>query len=110
MQSKVGNPQVYEAGDQRTHKGSSGGSDRFDVGPDNAHIDFDSKDQRSLANRLASAGQNEKHSDENAKTVTDPLAPARAHGNEPSRGAKIDADIKAEEEELLRNKEKATGT
>lgn len=29
------------------------------------------------------------------------------HGNEPSRGAKIDAELQAEEEELLRRKGKA---
>lgn len=32
---------------------------------------------------------------------------ARSHGNEPSKGAKIDAEIKAEEEEELRKKGKA---
>ncbi len=32
---------------------------------------------------------------------------ARMHGNEPSRGAKIDAQIQAEEEEELRRKGKA---
>ena len=37
----------------------------------------------------------------------DPTLPARMHGNEPSRGAKIDAQIQAEEEEELRRKGKA---
>lgn len=32
---------------------------------------------------------------------------ARAHGNEPSRGAKIDAQLQAEEEEELKRKGKA---
>lgn len=32
---------------------------------------------------------------------------AKMHGNEPSRGAKIDAQIQAEEEEELRRKGKA---
>lgn len=67
------------------------------------------RDQRSLANRLAAASSKADASTDGdkSKTVTDPLAPAREHGNEPSRGAKIDADIKAEEEEMLRNKGKA---
>ena len=34
------------------------------------------------------------------------LKQARFHGNEPSRGAKIDAELKAEEEEELRKKGK----
>ncbi len=29
---------------------------------------------------------------------------ARMHGNEPSKGAKIDAEIQAEEEEILKKK------
>jgi hypothetical protein len=32
---------------------------------------------------------------------------ARSHGNEPSKGAKIDAEIQAEEEEELRRKGKS---
>jgi hypothetical protein len=65
-------------------------------------------DTRSLGNRAAAAAKAEKEKDEAdaAKTITDPLAPARSHGNEPSRGAKIDAEIQAEEEEELRRKGK----
>lgn len=37
----------------------------------------------------------------------DPTAPARSHGNEPSRGAKIDAQILQEEQEELERKGKA---
>lgn len=37
----------------------------------------------------------------------DPTAPARMHGNEPSRGAKIDARIMQEEQEELERKGKA---
>jgi len=32
---------------------------------------------------------------------------ARAHGNEPSKGAKVDAQLQAEEEEELKRKGKA---
>lgn len=42
-----------------------------------------------------------------SKSVDDPLAPAQAHGNEPSRGAKVDAEIQNEEEEYLKRKGKA---
>ena len=64
------------------------------------------RDHRSLADKLASARRHEQLND-NAKTVTDPLAPARAHGNKPSRGARIDAELQAEEKEALRNKGRA---
>jgi len=40
-----------------------------------------------------------------ANKKPDPLAPAREHGNEPSQGAKKDADIQREEEEYLRQKD-----
>jgi hypothetical protein len=33
--------------------------------------------------------------------------PARMHGNEPSKGAKIDADLKREEQEELERKGRA---
>ena len=35
-----------------------------------------------------------------------PLKPAMDHGNEPSRGAKVDAEIQQDEEEYLRQKGK----
>lgn len=40
------------------------------------------------------------------ETLTSTLQ-AKLHGNEPSKGAKIDAEIQAEEEEELRRKGKA---
>ncbi|KAG5983136.1 hypothetical protein E4U55_000722 [Claviceps digitariae] len=44
---------------------------------------------------------------ETAALKKDPTLPAKMHGNEPSRGAKIDAQIAAEEEEELKRKGKA---
>lgn len=63
-----------------------------------------SRDERSLANRLAAAQKHDSNGSENPNTITDPLAPARSHGNEPSRGAKIDAQIQEEEEAFLQKK------
>lgn len=37
----------------------------------------------------------------------DPTLPAKMHGNEPSKGAKIDAQIEKEEQEELERKGKA---
>lgn len=34
----------------------------------------------------------------------DPTLPAVMHGNEPSKGARIDAELQAEEEEMLQKK------
>jgi hypothetical protein len=33
------------------------------------------------------------------------LSQAKSHGNEPSKGAKIDAEIQKEEEEILKKKD-----
>ncbi|KAJ8082246.1 hypothetical protein PM082_008093 [Marasmius tenuissimus] len=109
MQSSVGNSQIYNDNEQRTSKGSvTDQPARFEVPPENAHSETDSKDQRSLANRLAAAETHEVDnlSNKTKDTITDPLEPARSHGNEPSRGAKIDAELQREEEEELKRKGK----
>ncbi|KAN0096468.1 hypothetical protein V8E51_015273 [Hyaloscypha variabilis] len=96
--SSVGNSQVYEDGDQKN-------------GKENSHKANDSKDQRSIANKLAREEKREKEPDDESEETKalkkDPTLPAKMHGNEPSRGAKIDAQIQAEEEEELRRKGKA---
>ncbi|KZP29349.1 hypothetical protein FIBSPDRAFT_727689 [Athelia psychrophila] len=107
MQSNVGNRQIYEANEQRTSKQDNQAARAYEAGKDNSHKDLDSKDERSIGNRLAAAEKHGRDEDENTKTITDPLAPARAHGNEPSRGAKIDAELQAGEEEELKRKGRA---
>ncbi|KAL1659675.1 hypothetical protein GGF50DRAFT_64806 [Schizophyllum commune] len=101
MQSNVGNSHVYNDGDQRNPKGSVHDRPAYEEGVPNSHDVLDSKDERSIANRLAAA---EKQDSPSPHTITDPLKPAQDHGNEPSRGAQIDAELQAEDE--LRLKEK----
>ncbi|KAI4252568.1 MAG: hypothetical protein LQ352_004230 [Teloschistes flavicans] len=66
------------------------------------------EDERSIANKLAreEKRQNEPEqiSQEAKDSQIDPTLPAKKHGNEPSKGAKIDAEIQQEEEEMLRKK------
>ncbi|KAI1324453.1 hypothetical protein F5Y16DRAFT_305532 [Xylariaceae sp. FL0255] len=85
--------------------------ERFEEGKENSHLPNDSKDERSIANRLANEEKKDKQADEDTPEVAalkeDPTAPAKMHGNEPSKGAKIDADLQAEEEEYLKRKGKA---
>jgi len=110
--SKVGNPQVYVDGDQRNDKVTDHNiPPKYEEGQDNSHLDLDSKDERRIGNRLAAASKHDREVErEKAFSQTnpnvDPLGPARAHGNEPSRGAKVDAELKAEDEEMLRKKQK----
>ncbi|KAH8885758.1 hypothetical protein GQ53DRAFT_751092 [Thozetella sp. PMI_491] len=107
--SQVGTSGVYEAGDQRKAKNEEAPTaTRYHEGNPNAHDPLDSKDQRSIANRLAAeeqrSGSQNDQSRETQLHKEDPRLPAVMHGNEPSRGAKIDAELKAEEEEVLAKK------
>ena len=86
--------------------------ERFHEGQENSHKALDSKDERSIANKLAREEARNEDDDahlskEDKLSKIDATAPARAHGNEPSRGAKIDQQIREEEEEELRRKGKA---
>ena len=64
------------------------------------------RDQRSLGNRAAleTRDQEREEQEEQSMSRRDPTAPAKAHGNKPSRGAEIDAELQAEDEEMLRRK------
>ncbi|KAI9842593.1 MAG: hypothetical protein M1837_007031 [Sclerophora amabilis] len=110
--SNVGGPGVYEAGDQRNYKDSEiNDKERFKEGQPHSHKALDSKDERSIANKLDREGKRSKEAvpedPEAAASKKDPTLPAKLHGNEPSKGAKIDAEIAAEEEETLKKKGKA---
>ncbi|BFZ58918.1 GMP synthase (glutamine-hydrolyzing) [Savitreella phatthalungensis] len=83
-------------------------TDRQDEGVANAHKDIDNKDQRSLANRVEAEKKHEKEEEERANLPgPDPRQAALDNGNEPSRGAKIDAAIEQEEAAELAKKEEA---
>ncbi|KAI1779323.1 hypothetical protein F4818DRAFT_438104 [Hypoxylon cercidicola] len=109
--SNVGQSSVYEAGDQRNPKDSEVESrPRYEEGVENSHLPNDSKDERSIANRLANEerklGRKEQDDPETSALKKDPTLPAKLHGNEPSKGAKVDADLQAEEQEYLKQKGK----
>ncbi|KND89778.1 hypothetical protein TOPH_05499 [Tolypocladium ophioglossoides CBS 100239] len=100
-----------------SHAGAEENAERFEEGQQNSHllndpmvdVDLAAEDQRSIANRLAAEEHQFEPADdkETAMGKKDPTLPAKMHGNEPSRGAKIDAQLQAEEEEELRQKGKA---
>ncbi|KAI4107671.1 MAG: hypothetical protein LQ339_002577 [Xanthoria mediterranea] len=107
--SSVGGRGVYEAGDQRNVKDSEvNEAERYKEGQPNSHKANDSKDERSIANKLDREAKRENESEPISKEArdsqADPTLPARKHGNEPSKGAKIDAEIQQEEEEMLKKK------
>ncbi|KAL8680768.1 MAG: hypothetical protein Q9186_003056 [Xanthomendoza sp. 1 TL-2023] len=107
--SNVGGAGVYEAGDQRNVKDSEvNQAERYKEGQPNSHKADDSKDERSIANKLERESKRQDEpkpvSKEAKESQADPTLPAKKHGNEPSKGAKIDAEIQQEEDEMLRKK------
>ncbi|KIW34441.1 uncharacterized protein PV07_01219 [Cladophialophora immunda] len=121
--SSVGNSNVYEAGDQRVPPDSQKGGDQaYEEGQKNSHLGNDSKDSRSIANRLAASGpqnttSNAADTSSSGKSKSaearagevDPTAPARMHGNAPSRGAQVDKELQDEEAAILAKKDAAKG-
>ena len=108
--SQAGTSGMHEAGDQRNVKQSElNQATPYEEGKVNSHQSLDSKDERSIANRLAAEEQKSKDHDdpETAMLKQDPTLPAKMHGNEPSKGAKLDAELQNEEEEYLKRKGKA---
>jgi len=109
--SSVGQRSIYEDGDQRNYKNEEiKTAERYQEGKPNSHLANDSKDQRSIANKLAREEKREHEPDskslETQQFQQDATLPARSHGNEPSKGAKIDQELREEEEEELRRKGK----
>ncbi|KAK7734701.1 hypothetical protein SLS53_007806 [Cytospora paraplurivora] len=105
--TSVGNVGIHGAGDQRNPKNSElPHAERYEEGKENSHQTTDSKDQRSIANRLAAEEHKSEPQDDKETRLSkeNPVLPAKAHGNEPSKGAKIDAEIQAEEEATLKKK------
>ncbi|THV89874.1 hypothetical protein D6D27_06199 [Aureobasidium pullulans] len=110
--SNVGNSSVYEAADQRTYKDSeiaeAKQEARFHEGKEHSHKANDSKDERTIANKLAREekreNEDEKESLQTQQIKKDATLPAQSHGNEPSKGAKIDQELKEEDEAALKGK------
>merc|ERR1711939_631525 len=107
--SNVGSSGVYEAGDQVNYKNSEiQDQDRYNEGKANSHLGGDSKDEQSISNKLAAEAkkesQPEPESEEVKQSKIDATRPARQHGNEPSKGAKIDEQLREEEQEMMKKK------
>ena len=110
--SNVGSRSTYEAGDQRTVSDAQiqqeQKENRFHEGKENSHLANDSKDERTIANKLAREEKREAESEKDTAEVEqskkDSTLPAMNHGNEPSKGAKIDQQLREEEEAELKKK------
>ncbi|KAI9633834.1 uncharacterized protein MKK02DRAFT_38497 [Dioszegia hungarica] len=91
-----GNPQTGEA---------------HEHAPQDAHKRLDGKDERSFKENITDAARVEKlekkAEEEAAEAKEDPTAIARSHGNEPSRGAKVDKKIVDEEADIIAKMDEA---
>ncbi|CAO1629601.1 unnamed protein product [Sympodiomycopsis kandeliae] len=93
--------------DQKTHGGPEPAETRpaHEQGVANSHQNLDKTDEKSIANKLDQASKQAK-AEKQAENQPG-LPPTRAaedHGNEPSKGAKIDEALEAEDEAILRKK------
>ncbi|KFY75044.1 hypothetical protein V499_04966 [Pseudogymnoascus sp. VKM F-103] len=107
--SHVGNPSVYEAGDQRGPRTEA--EQRLhdiEVMKDTGHT---SKKAAEHEHRTSQQRREFPHKREEEKETEmlkiDPTLPAQMHSNEPSRGAKIDKVLKNEDEAEIRQKDEA---
>ncbi|KAI0094973.1 hypothetical protein BDY19DRAFT_880437, partial [Irpex rosettiformis] len=81
----------------------------YEAGHANAHDIHDPKDSRSLFGRAnvehkLQAGEKQRDKEWSHR---DPTAPARDHGNRPSRGAEIDSKLQQDDELRLKEKGQA---
>lgn len=103
MVGTYASPGVYEHGDQVNYP-------RAAIVNENKHhisnaLGYMPKDQnRAMAQMIEEDTQEEIAE----RYKRDPTYSATMNGHEPSRGAKVDADIKREEEELLKKKKEKT--
>ncbi|KAI0889739.1 uncharacterized protein GGS22DRAFT_3444 [Annulohypoxylon maeteangense] len=103
MSNNHGFARIYEQGDQVNYG-------RSNVANEERHHTrnaegYRPKDQNKAMNQMLE----ENIQDDVAERYKhDPTYRATMHGNEPSKGAKIDAEIQREEEELLRRKQEKT--
>ncbi|SCV70349.1 BQ2448_1743 [Microbotryum intermedium] len=99
--SSVSHAEAYLEGSENQPKGNENQPTRFEEGKEGAHDLLDKTDERSIANKLAAAAQKDKEEKEAEANKPLPTEIAKSHGNEPSRGAKIDEQIMLEEQAEL---------
>jgi hypothetical protein len=77
----------------------------------NTKLTSTTEDERTIANKLEREekreNEDEKLSEEDRARKIDATLPAKLHGNEPSKGAKLDQELREEEQAELERKGKA---
>ncbi|KAK9899032.1 hypothetical protein P389DRAFT_42546 [Cystobasidium minutum MCA 4210] len=95
-------------GDQHPHptKADEHTGPKLAEGKENSHVFNDYHDDRSLANRAKAEKAEEKREqrEEQERIQQKPTDAAKRHGNEPSKGAKIDEELMNDDLEILKKK------
>ncbi|KAH9987835.1 hypothetical protein F4779DRAFT_284432 [Xylariaceae sp. FL0662B] len=90
---------LYEDGDQRNFQGSSIETEqRHHIKKAEGYMP---KDRNKAMNKMLDEDIRDRI---NERYKTDPTYAATMHGNKPSKGAKVDAELRQEEEEMLKRK------
>ncbi|KAL8287353.1 hypothetical protein RQP46_003805 [Phenoliferia psychrophenolica] len=79
---------------------------QYEIGKQDAHIKLDKAERIERVNKIA-AEEAKKRSQKEFEEHARPTQIAEAHGNKPSRGAKIDQEIEDEERAQLERQGKA---
>ncbi|KAI1082912.1 hypothetical protein F5B20DRAFT_489022 [Whalleya microplaca] len=103
MAGNHGFANLYEDGDQRNFESSS-------VATEQKHHNINAegympKDRNKAMNKML---DEDIQGRVNERYKTDPTYAATMHGNQPSRGAQVDAELRQEEEEILKRKKEKT--
>ncbi|KAI0833931.1 hypothetical protein F5Y06DRAFT_280221 [Hypoxylon sp. FL0890] len=103
MPSHHGFAGVYEEGDQKNYP-------RASIAEEKKHhkINAQGYRQRDLNKAMNQMREEDIQSEITERFKRDPTFPATMNGHEPSRGAKTDAEIQREEEEILKKKREKT--
>ncbi|KFY83707.1 hypothetical protein V500_09975 [Pseudogymnoascus sp. VKM F-4518 (FW-2643)] len=104
--SHVGNPSVYEAGDQRGARTESEQLHHdIEVMRDTGHTSKMAAEHEHKTPRQRRSFPHKREEEKETEMLKqDPTLPAQMHSNEPSRGAKIDKELMEDDEEELRRK------
>ncbi|OBT68673.1 hypothetical protein VE03_01764 [Pseudogymnoascus sp. 23342-1-I1] len=104
--SHVGNPSVYEAGDQRgPPTATEQRQHEIEAMKDTGHTSKMAAEHEHKTSQQRREAPRKREDEKEAEMVKkDPTLPAQMHSNEPSRGAKIDKELQQADLEEVRQK------
>ncbi|KFY34102.1 hypothetical protein V494_07064 [Pseudogymnoascus sp. VKM F-4513 (FW-928)] len=107
--SQVGNPSVYEAGDQKGPPTDTEQRQRdIEEMKDSGHTSKKAAENEHKTSQQRKEAPHKREEEKQTEMLKkDPTLPAQMNSNEPSRGAKIDKELQKEDEEEIRQKDQS---